>query len=199
MSPSRRLPPKLRVIEGGLPPEKQWTEEELRRLLQPAIKTLPFVKQRKDAQPQWHPESYWSVERTSRYWKENDALGRRYAIAAFAAMQADGCNILGSIFQDMVRSEVERMAPRKGRRQSSGARTVMSGFLRQIGKMCAPNINAELACSLSSKIFLAQDIEECIQKLKPSGKRELLRMQREMIRDLQHLHAWVAGENNKAP
>jgi hypothetical protein len=53
------------VIEGGLPSEREWTEAEIRRLYQLAIKALPFIKLKPNAEPQWHPESHWNVSQSS--------------------------------------------------------------------------------------------------------------------------------------
>jgi hypothetical protein len=49
-------------------------------------------------------------------------------------MQADGCNVLSHIFQDMIRDGVER-TKRGARRKKSPA---IAGFLVQLGKMMLP-------------------------------------------------------------
>jgi hypothetical protein len=69
----------------------------------PATKALPFVKLRAEDQPQWHPESYWSVEPTG---------GRAYAQKAIAAMKADHNKELISL---IVRDNIRDAAHRSGR------------------------------------------------------------------------------------
>jgi hypothetical protein len=124
----------LRVIQGSLPTQREWTEAELRRLSQPTIKALPFVKLQKDAQPMWCPESFWHVEQTGN-WDRDYVRGREYAIAAMSAIRVDGRNVLPSIFRDMIASGVER-EKRKGKRRRGDV--VMVGFVHQLGKMFDP-------------------------------------------------------------
>jgi hypothetical protein len=64
-----RTRPKLRLIHGGLPPETEWTEAAVRRIMKPSIKQLPFVQLKPNAEPLWEPNSYWYVS-TARSWAQ---------------------------------------------------------------------------------------------------------------------------------
>jgi hypothetical protein len=129
-----RARPKLRLIHGGLPPEHEWTEAAVRRIMKPSIKQLPFVQLKPNAEPLWEPNSYWYVSTAGR-WGQAYRLGQDYARQAVAAMQADGFNVLPSIFRDMIDSGIEHAKQKKGRRRGD---VVMLGFLHQLGHMFSP-------------------------------------------------------------
>jgi hypothetical protein len=62
-------------------------------------------------------------------------LGHDYAVAAVAAMVADGRNLLALIFSDMVRAALERAKSATGNRtRRARFDPVMGGFLFQIGQ-----------------------------------------------------------------
>jgi hypothetical protein len=132
-----RAQTKLRLIHGGLPPETEWTEAAMRRLLKPSIKQLPFVQLKPNAEPLWEPNSYWYVS-TARSWGQAYRLGQDYARQAVAAMQADGFNVLPSIFRDMVESGIERAKEQKARRRRRHRDVVMIGFMHQLSVMFSP-------------------------------------------------------------
>lgn len=141
---SKIMRPALQLIEGGRASDREWTDADIRRLSMPSIKALPFVKVKKDAEPQWHPESYWHVAQ-SRDWAQSHERGRQYAIAAVAAMREDGRNVLGGILRDMVRAGVDReITARKEKRRHPRRDVVMIGFLNQLGKMI------EFSCGLAA-------------------------------------------------
>jgi hypothetical protein len=154
--PNRSIP-KLQVIEGGLLPERELTLADALRMVQPSIKALPFVKVKKDAEPQWHPESHWNV-RQSRNWNENHARGAQYAVAAVAAMRADGCNVLSNIFSAMIQANVDRIiTARKEKRREPKRDTVMVGFLHQLGAMFEPQDGGEFAAYVDDTLKYAGD------------------------------------------
>jgi hypothetical protein len=120
-----------RLVVDNAPLDKPWSMADIRRLCFPTIKALPFVLNKKDAQPGWLPESYWHTEPTGRF-EEDYELGKEYALRAVAAMQVDGANVLSSIFRDMIKDGVERAQGKRGRRRHN---PVTAGFLHQLAKM----------------------------------------------------------------
>lgn len=142
----------LYVIEGGLPPEQEWTEAEIRRLCMPTIKALPFVKLKQNAESQWHPESFWNVCQT-RSRNQDLARGAQYALAAMTAMRADGRNVLSHIFRDMIDARVERtLKAQKVKSRNPGRDLVMSGFLDQLVKMFEPRDGGEFVAEMDRVI-----------------------------------------------
>jgi hypothetical protein len=109
------------------------TVEEIRRLMLPATKALPFVKLRANDQPLWRPETFWHVKSTGK--RETDIrLGRRYAREAIAAMKADrNSHLIADIIQDIIKDTAERM--RKKGRRSYGP--IVLGFLIGISEAIA--------------------------------------------------------------
>jgi hypothetical protein len=120
------------VIAGDR--DAEWTEAEMRRYCFPTVKALPFIKLKKDHQPGWHPESFWCVQPTGR-WEKDYELGKIYARQCVAAMQADGCNVLSHVFDDMIRDGIERQKKKAARRRCSPA---VVGFLHQLANMLDP-------------------------------------------------------------
>jgi hypothetical protein len=183
--------PRLQVIEGGRPPDHEWTEADIRRMLQPSIKALPFVKTKPDAQPTWHPESYWDV-RQSRSWDESQKRGRQYAVSAVAAMRADGINVLSSIFRDMIHGTAKQIATaQKEKRREPKRDAVMGGFLSQLAAMYEPRDGGEFGAEIDRALSLGRDAlrELCLDR----RQNEPLRMalgclvsQLEKIRDRIH-------------
>lgn len=115
------------------PVVQQSTIEEIRRLMLPATKALPFVKLRAHDQPLWHPESFWHVEPTGK--REMDVqLGRKYARQAIAAMNADhNSHLIAYIIQDIIKEATERTGKKGRGRYSPAAR----GFLIEISEAIA--------------------------------------------------------------
>jgi hypothetical protein len=109
------------------------TVEEIRRLMLPATKALPFVRLRANDQPLWHPESFWHVKPTGK--RETDVrLGRKYAREAIAAMKADhNSHLIAHIIQDIIRDAAER----KGKRGRGRYNPVVLGFLIGISEAIA--------------------------------------------------------------
>ena len=125
--------PFLRLAYSGPEPQRRSsTIEEIRRLLMPATKALPFVKLRANDQPLWRPESYWHVKSTGR--RELDTrLGRKYARWAIAAMKADhNPNLIALIVQDIIKESTGKDG--KGRARLSPA---AMGFLAEISEIAA--------------------------------------------------------------
>jgi hypothetical protein len=98
----------FRVIQGGRDAH-EWTAAEIRSVFFPTVKTLPFVKLKKDDEPSWRPERYWCVEPQGR-WLAQRKLGASYARDLLAAMRADGCrsSVLAHVLQDLIRDCRER-------------------------------------------------------------------------------------------
>lgn len=131
-SKSSTLPPFLRLAYSA-PAFQESTIEEMRRLVLPTTKALPFVKLRANDQPTWRPESFWHVESTGR--RETDVqLGRKYARQAIAAMKADhNDQLIAHIIQDIIKDAAERTW-RKGLR---GYSPIARGFLSGISEAIA--------------------------------------------------------------
>lgn len=98
--------PSLTVIQGG---QAYWNEANLRTVFFPTVMALPFIKLKKDHQPGWRPESFWSIEPSGRYSAQRK-LGQSYARDLVAAMRADRCapSVLGSVLLDVIRDCHER-------------------------------------------------------------------------------------------
>ena len=122
----------LRLAYSAPQPD-QSTAEELRRYMQPATKSLPFVKLSADDQPLRRPESYWNVKSTQD--KERDIrLGRKYARTAIAAMKADrNSGLIALIMQDIVRVSSKSSGKRGPLRLSP----IAQGFISEIGAAVA--------------------------------------------------------------
>jgi hypothetical protein len=131
-SKSSRPTPFLRLAYSA-PVLQQSTIEEIRRLMLPATKALPFVKLRANDQPLWRPESFWHVEPTGK--REMDVrLGRKYARQAIAAMNADhNSHLIAHIIQDIIKDATERTGKKGRGRYSPAAR----GFLIEISEAIA--------------------------------------------------------------
>jgi hypothetical protein len=162
--------PKLQVIEGGRIPDHEWTQAELRRMVEPTIKALPFVKVKKDAEPMWCPESYWHVPQTNNR-KQDECRGEHYAILAIAAMRADDRNVLGSIFRAMIDAgvQLELAARKEGRRYPKGD-LVMKGFLDQLARMFDPRDGGEFVREFDKAITNAQELLRALAGLKCQDK-----------------------------
>lgn len=169
-SNKRTVRPKLHVIEGGLMPDHEWTPAELRRLVEPTVKALPFIKLKKDAEPMWAPESYWHVAQTNDR-KQDEYRGEHYAILAVAAMRADDRNVLGSIFRAMIDAGIERAlaAQKAGRRYPKGD-LVMKGFLDQLARMFEPRDGGEFVREFDKAITNAQELLRALAGLKCQDK-----------------------------
>jgi len=131
-SNSSRPTPFLRLAYSA-PVSEQSTVAELRRLMLPATKALPFVKLRAHDQPLWRPESFWHVEPIGK--GEMDVrLGRKYAREAIAAMKADhNSHLIAHIIQDIIKDAAERTGKKGRGRYSPAAR----GFLIEISEAIA--------------------------------------------------------------
>jgi hypothetical protein len=189
---SHHARPKLQVIEGGLLPEHEWTEAEVRRVYEPAIKALPFVGLKKDAEPRWRPESYWRVTQSTS--KDQDEVrGQHYAIAAVAAMRADGCNVLPDIFRDMIDASVKReLDAIKNKRRYPKRDTVMRGFLDQLAKMFDPRVGGEFADEFDGAIRHSQEMVNSLTHLAANIKgknqfylRQLIDLQKLTVKELE--------------
>jgi hypothetical protein len=112
------------------------TVEEIRRLMLPATKALPFVRLRANDQPLWRPESFWHVKPTGK--RETDVrLGRKYAREAIAAMKADrNGHLIAHIIQDIIRDAAEHKG-KKGRGRHS---PIVLGFLVGISEAIASGL-----------------------------------------------------------
>ena len=112
------------------------TVEEIRRLMLPATKALPFVRLRANDQPLWRPESFWHVKPTGK--RETDVrLGRKYAREAIAAMKADhNGHLIAHIIQDIIKDAAERQG-KKGRGRYS---PIVLGFLIGISEAIASGL-----------------------------------------------------------
>jgi hypothetical protein len=128
-----RLIPFLRLAYSA-PLLQDSTIEEIRRLMLPATKALPFVKLRANDQPLWRPESFWHVEPTGK--REVDVrLGRKYAREAIAAMKADhNSHLIANIIQDIIKDATERTGKKRRGRYSPAA---VQGFLVEISEAIA--------------------------------------------------------------
>jgi len=128
-SPSKFAP--FMVIEGGA---HEWTVEEMRGICFPTVKVLPFVKLKKDHQPGWHPESFWSVEPHGRPSAQRK-LGQSYARELLAAMHADRCasSVLSHVLFDVIEDE-----RRRGKRSM-----VVTGFLYELARILMPEEQQE--------------------------------------------------------
>ena len=166
--------PKLHVIVGGLPPEHEWTEAQIRRMCEPSIKALPFVKLKKDAEPQWHPESYWKVFQT-RSRDQDLARGAQYALAAMAAMRADSRNVLSDIFRDMIDAGVTRELDARKTKRRPKRDLVMSGFLDQLAKMFEPRDGGEFVAEIDDAIESVESVRQCVGRLDDKEIQGLLR------------------------
>jgi hypothetical protein len=134
-SNSSRLTPFLRLAYSA-PMLQESTVEEIRRLMLPATKALPFVRLRANDQPLWRPESFWHVKPTGK--RETDVrLGRKYAREAIAAMKADhNRHLIAHIIQDIIRDAAER----KGKRGRGSYSPVVLGFLIGISEAIASGL-----------------------------------------------------------
>jgi hypothetical protein len=134
-SNSSRLTPFLRLAYSA-PMLQESTVEEIRRLMLPATKALPFVRLRANDQPLWRPESFWHVKPTGK--RETDVrLGRKYAREAIAAMKADhNGHLIAHIIQDIIRDAAER----KGKRGRGRNSPVVLGFLIGISEAIASGL-----------------------------------------------------------
>jgi hypothetical protein len=117
----------LRVAYSAPAPD-EGIGTDIRRFTLPAAKALPFVRLRPNDQPMLRPESFWHVRPTGK--RQRDVqIGRQYARAAIAAMQADrNSNLVALIIQDIVKDAVDRTARDGG---SPHSPTVL-GFLAEI-------------------------------------------------------------------
>jgi hypothetical protein len=131
-SNSSRVAPFLRLAYSA-PALQESTIEEIRRLMLPATKALPFVKLRANDQPMWRPESFWHVKPTGK--RATDVkLGRKYACEAIAAMKADrNSHLIAHIIQDIIRDAADRN--RKKARGRHGP--IVLGFLLGISEAIA--------------------------------------------------------------
>jgi hypothetical protein len=129
--PSRPVPfPRLAYSAPMLQEE---TMADIRRLMLPATKALPFVKLKANDQPLWRPESFWHVQPTGK--READVrLGRKFAYKAIAAMKADrNSQLIAHIIQDIINDAAQR-----SRKDERGRhRPVVLGFLLGISEAIA--------------------------------------------------------------
>jgi hypothetical protein len=129
--PSRPVP-FLRLAYSA-PMLQEETMADIRRLMLPATKALPFVKLKANDQPLWRPESFWHVQPTGK--READVrLGRKFACKAIAAMKADrNSQLIAHIIQDIINDAAQRT--RKDQRGRH--RPVVLGFLLGISEAIA--------------------------------------------------------------
>jgi hypothetical protein len=129
--PSRPVP-FLRLAYSA-PMLQEETMADIRRLMLPATKALPFVKLKANDQPLWRPESFWHVQPTGK--READVrLGRKFACKAIAAMKADrNSHLIAHIIQDIINDGAQRT--RKDQRGRH--RPVVLGFLLGISEAIA--------------------------------------------------------------
>jgi hypothetical protein len=115
------------------PALQESTIAEIRRLMLPATKALPFVKLKANDQPMWRPESFWHIKPTGK--REMDVrLGRKYACEAIAAMKADhNSHLIAHIIQDIIKDASERTGE-KGRGRYI---PIVLGFLLGISEAIA--------------------------------------------------------------
>jgi hypothetical protein len=116
----------LKVIQGGLAGEREWTRAEIFEVCYPTVKALPFVKLKKDHQPMWSSASFWCVKPSGRSGTQRK-LGRSYARDLVAAMRADRCapSVLAHVLQDIIR----------GRRRRNEGDVLIDGFLYELAEI----------------------------------------------------------------
>jgi hypothetical protein len=123
---------RLRLAYSAPEPDTS-TIEELRRLISPATKALPFVKLRANDQPLWRPESYWHVKSTGNRGMDAE-LGRAYARKAISAMKADhNAALISLIIQDIIHDSVRR----GGKNGRGRIGHIAAGFLNEISRSLA--------------------------------------------------------------
>jgi hypothetical protein len=133
LNSSRQTAPRLRLAYSTPEPDSS-TIEELRRLMLPATKALPFVGLRANDQPLWHPQSYWSVKPTGKRVIDLE-LGRAYARRAISAMKADhNEGLISLIIRDIIRDAANWSA--RGRLSN-----LALGFLNEISSHLAVGLD----------------------------------------------------------
>ncbi len=137
LSNASRQNARLRLAYSAPEPDTS-TIEELRLLISPATKALPFVKLRADDQPLWRPESYWHVKSTGNRGMDAE-LGRAYAHKAIAAMKTDhNASLISLIVQDMLHDAVRR----GGKNGRGRLGHVAAGFLNEISRSLAADVDS---------------------------------------------------------
>jgi hypothetical protein len=186
--------PKLQVIEGGRLPDHEWTAAEVRRMAEPSIKALPFVKVKKDAEPMWVPESYWNVTQTNDR-QQDEYRGEHYAILTFAAMRADDRNVLHSIFRAMIDAGIQRaLAAQKAGRRFPKADLVMKGFLDQLARMFDPRDGGEFVDEFDDAIDVVRTATKMLAELKCHNRtqqQQLIDFQKANIQKLEQARARI--------
>ena len=109
-------------------------------------------------------------------------------------MRADGRNVLGRIFRDMIKSNVEQESTaRKEKRPRPRRDAIMADFLDQLEKIFEPKEHGQFAAELENAIELAQSIDRDIRRLKCSDKQAM-----KYVLDLQNDAHQAVTEHSRA-